>query len=446
MRRRHTTWAAATIAASLIAAACSNADSSDEPPAGDSAAEESPDQAAQSGDDVVAVDEPGVTDREIRVGGVASVTNPLEGKFGQTFDGVKAYLEMVNEDGGVHGRQITLVAERDDQVSNNDAQVQGLLTQDDVFAVLPVASLLFTGADRLVEENVPTFGWTLNPEWEGTADEPKENLFGQNGSFLCFACSTPTPAFVADQIGASNVGLLAYNVPQAADCATGVERAFEQHAEPGSAEVVFSDKSLAFPATDLSVQVSQMSDADVDFVITCIDLQGVVTLAREMNRQSLDAAQYLVNAYDQELLDEFGDLFEGSYAMTFFSPFEVEEPSEGLRTYLEWMERTDTPTNENTMNGWLNAALFVEGLRAAGPDFSRQGVIDAINQMTDWDADGILEAVDWTTRHTEPEQPVCNALSLIEDGEFVPAFGEPDFPFVCLDREAEGIPEPLPAP
>lgn len=393
----------------------------------------------------MAVDAPGVTDDTIRVGGVASVTNPLGGGFGGNFDGVKAYFEMVNDNGGVHGRSLELVAEHDDQVSQNDAKIQQLLTQDDIFAVLPVASLLFTGADDLAEASVPTFGWTINPEWEGTEEEPKENLFGQAGSALCITCASPLAPFVANELDVDKVGLLAYNVPQSADCATGMEASFEEYSEEGSATVEFVDRSLAYGTTNLSVQVSQMKDEGVDLVLACMDLQGSVTLAREMGRQSLDAVHYMVNAYDQDLLDDYGDLFQGSVVTTFFAPFNVEEPPPGLETYLEWMERTDTEADENTMNGWLSAALFVEGLEQAGPDFSRAKVIDALNSESDWDADGLLAGVDWTKEHAEPRNPACMAFSLIEDDEFVPAFGEPGKPFICTDRSQEGVPQGTPS-
>ena len=428
---RRGTWLAIVAVCGLVAAACGNSSGD----SGDSQAES----------EAVTVDAPGVTDDAIRVGGVASVTNPLGGKYDEPFQGVEAYFEMVNEDGGIYDRELQLVAQHDDEVANNAAAVQELLSQDDVFAVMPIASLLFTGADELVRANVPTFGWIINPEWEGSDDDPRANLFGQVGSFLCFDCAGPTTPFLADQLGAHNIGLLAYNVPQSAECATGIERSFEQYTESGAATVVFSDKSLSFGITDLSVQVSQMKDADVDLVLTCMDLQGVVALAQEMNRQSLDAVQYLPNGYDPELLTEFGDLFQGSVVLTLFTPFEMEDPPEGLQTYLDWMERTGTPANENTMNGWLNAALFVEGLREAGPDFSRQKVIDAINAMTDWTADGLLSGVDWTTAHTEQADPSCQAFSMVEGDEFVPVYGEPGEPFVCLELGAEGIPEGTPS-
>jgi len=45
---------------------------------------------------------------EIRVGGVTSTTNPLDGRYGLANDGVQAYFEMVNSEGGIYGTEKTL--------------------------------------------------------------------------------------------------------------------------------------------------------------------------------------------------------------------------------------------------------------------------------------------------------------------------------------------------
>ncbi len=408
----------------LLTLACSNSESAPRT------------EARGDDEEKVAVDAPGVTDSEIRVGGVASVTNPLGGEYGDTFKGVEAYFQMVNEDGGIHGRELSLVSKRDDKLASNEAQIQALLAQDNVFAVLPVATLLFTGADTLVEANVPTFGWTINPEWQGTEQEPKENLFGQAGSYLCFDCEAPIWPWLAQEVGATKVGVIAYNVAQSSECAEGIRKSIERWGPDAGVEVGFVDTSLSFGTTDLSVQVSQMKQAGVDFITSCVDLQGVVTLAKEVKKQDLGATQFIPNGYDQSLVDEFGDLFEDSYVLTFFAPFESEQKPEGLQTYLEWMERTGTTKSENSLNGWLNAALFVQGLRDAGPKFNRQKVIDAINEMTNWDADGLLCGVDWTVSHNQPSEEVCSAISKVTDGSFEPAFAEPGKPFLLWKRDA----------
>ena len=139
------------------------------------------------------VDQPGVTQTEINVGGVVSKTNPLGGDYASTFDGVKAYFNMVNasKNKGIYGRKLNLSSERDDQVAQNLQEVQALLSEDNVFAVLPVASLVFAGANVLATSGVPTFGWNINAEWSGTPEQPKLNMFGQAGSYLCFTCATP---------------------------------------------------------------------------------------------------------------------------------------------------------------------------------------------------------------------------------------------------------------
>jgi branched-chain amino acid transport system substrate-binding protein len=388
---------------------------------------------------VVPVDAPGVTDTEIRVGGVASVTNPLGGSYAGAFDGVQAYFDMVNSEGGVHGRRLVLASTRDDNVANNRNEVQGLLSQDDVFAVLPVASLLFTGSDLLVQQGVPTFGWTINPEWQGSADDPRTNLFGQAGSYLGFSDPSPVVPWLAQEIDAEQVGVLAYAVPQSADCAAGVENSIDEYGDTTGTELAYRDTSLSYGVSDLSVQVSAMKDAGVDLVTTCMDTNGVVTLAREMRQQRLDAVQWLPNAYDHDFVAEFGDLFEGSYVRTDFVQWEVDDPPPGLEDYLRWMEAGGFETSENSMVGWLNADLFVTGLREAGPAFDRRRVIEAINELTDYTAGGLLDGVDWTTQHTAAADRSCEFVSRIEDSEFVPVFSRPREPFVCADVEDDAI-------
>ena len=83
-----------------------------------------------------------MTEDTIRVGGVVSKTNVLNGPYASAFDGVKAYFDMVNDGGGIYGRDLELVSERDDQMGQNQQQVQAMLAQDDVFAALPMATIV----------------------------------------------------------------------------------------------------------------------------------------------------------------------------------------------------------------------------------------------------------------------------------------------------------------
>lgn len=421
------------VAAALVAAGCGNAEKSSSPN-GSSAPSTAGSDAGPTGS-YPPVSAPGVTATEIKVGGIASVTNPLGAAYDTGFDGVQAYFDMVNESGGIYGRQLVLDQTKDDNVVNNKA-VAAELINGDIFAVLPVHTLLFTGADDLAAAGIPTFGWTINPEWGGDAANPKANLFGQTGSYLGLGePSTPYP-YLAKELGVKKIGVLAYAVPQSARCADSVKLSFEKWGEVADAEVVYFDSSLAYGDKNLSVQVGKMKDAGVDFVTTCMDTNGVVTLATEMDKQGLDARQFLPNGYDQTFVEQYGDLFEGSVVRTDFVPFEVAEQDrpKGLADFLSWMDKSGKEPTENAVVGWMNANLFVDGLKAAGPDFDRQKVIDGINEMTAWTGEGIASGVDWTRQHTQSAATeYCQAFVTIEGGRFQTTFGEPGKPFTCVN-------------
>ncbi len=107
------------------------------------------------------------------------------------------------------------------------------------------------------------------------------------------------------------------------------------------AKIVFERQALSFGVTDLSVQVSKMKQAGVDLVTTCMDQNGVVTLAKEMKKQQLDAKQYLPDGYDDDFVKQFGDLFEGSVVRTDFTQWQLPEEQQppGLKNFLKWIDK-----------------------------------------------------------------------------------------------------------
>src|SRR4051812_46807641 len=164
----------ASLALGLAIAGCSNAPASNNTATGGGSTT-APSASTGGGGDAgptgtfPTVNQPGVSPSEIKVAGVASTTNPLGGLEGTAFGGVKAYFEMVNSQGGVYGRKLVMDQELDDQTAKNKETIAPLLTAD-IFAVLPVDTLLFTGADDLVAAGIPTYGWVINQEWGGTKE------------------------------------------------------------------------------------------------------------------------------------------------------------------------------------------------------------------------------------------------------------------------------------
>ena len=91
-----------------------------------------------------------------------------------------------------------------------------------------------------------------------------------------------------------------------------------------------------------------MKAAGVDLVATCMDTNGVVTLAKEMKKQQLNAIQYLPDAYDHTFLSSYGDLFEGSVVRTDFTQFELPQQPPGLVRTTSSGSRPRTPRRRRT--------------------------------------------------------------------------------------------------
>ena len=423
--------------AGLALAACSNSDKTSTT-ANDTTpkpADTTQSNSQPNSQEKVTSTEPGVTDTEIQVSGIASVENPLGGSYAGAFDGVEAYFKMVNEEqGGIYGRKLVLKNKHDDKFSNNKQEVSAVLSQDKPFAVLPVATILFTGADDLVAANMPTFGWGVDRAWIGTPDNKKLNMFTQSG-FLCFDCASPGYAWISKAFDAHKVGVLAYSAEQSATCADGMQKSYDTFGKAVDASVVFLDKALQYGEKNFSTQVTAMKDKGVDLVLTCMDTNAVIALAQEMKSQQLDAKQYLPNGYDQALIDEYGDLLEGDMVRTDFVGFESPFKPKGLENYLKWMDATGATKTENSVAGWLNADLFVTGLRAAGPNFTQQKLMDSINAMDNYDADGFLHGVNWTVAHYMDDKPwlACSYAAVIENSKLVSKYVEGDKAFVCAD-------------
>jgi len=324
-------------------------------------------------------------------------------------------------------------------LANNRQEVQGLL-DDNVFAALPIAVDLFSGADLLARNGVPTFGWNINPEF-GSEDNPSPpNFFGEAGSYINFKTAGPSSyldAWLAQKLNKKRIGLIAYNVPQSSGATDAIDATFQKF--PQSGKVAFKDTSLAFGAVDYSVQVSKMKDAKVNMVIPSLDANGAFTLAREMKKQGLNATMILPNAYNQERIAKNADVANGNYVFTLYAPFETNPKPAGLKLYETWIKKSGGTKSENSYVGWLNADLFVRGLKAAGCDFTRQKVVDAINQMTNYNADGVIAPVDWTKAHQQA--PGCYAWLKVENGKFKPGFGQPGKPFLCRPPDLQTIPK-----
>jgi ABC-type branched-subunit amino acid transport system substrate-binding protein len=412
-------WVALTALVVLVAAGCGNSTSS----SGGSGGETQ-----------------GITNTEIKIGSLAAITGPLGNQYAPVADGVESYIDMINAQGGVDGRKIDMVAKLDDATnpSRDISQAQALNEQYKVFAVVGVATPLFPAGTYFGQNNVPTFGWNVNQEWQ-----TYPSLFGEKGSYLDFSASPMPLPYLASKLHLTKLGVLAYNVSQSQQCATQTADSIKKY----GLDLVFEDSSLPFGTTNIDADLQRMKQSGVQLMGTCMDPTGNVLLARGLQEAGLHVTQYWPNGYDQDTLDTYKQLMDGVYFAEGFVPFEAASASPGTTQFLQQLHLhfpQDKPS-EVEQAGWINAELFVDGLKAVGHDLTRSKLIAAINAMHAFTANGIWPAqspIDWQYAHTTrtPNQPDCTSFMQVQNGKFVPVFGTPTDPFVCLDHNATSLP------
>lgn len=246
---------------------------------------------------------------------------------------------------------------------------------------------------------------------------------------------------------------MGYGVSEASkDCVAANASSVDLYGDETGQEVAYTNDDLAFGLPNgIAPEVTAMRRADVDFVTACFDLNGMKTLAQEMERQGMgDVPMLHPNTYNEQFVQEAGDLFEGDLVQVSFRPFEADPGDSALADYFEWMEETGSEPTEPAMVGWINADLAYQGLMAAGEEFDRASVIEATNEMTDYSAGGLINPVDWSRQHEAPtaDDPATNGYAQecwtwvqVNDGEFE-VVGDESEPWFCWDNSNRDWGEP----
>jgi ABC-type branched-subunit amino acid transport system substrate-binding protein len=389
---------------------------------------------------------PGVSSTTISVGGLAGVTNPVGQPYASGFDGIQAYFNYINAKGGVYGHKFKLVAKLDDQSrASQDLQAaRSLVEESKVFAVAPVVTQEFTAATYLAGKGVPTLGWNINAEWAtgyptpgafsgftppvGTTTPGAANLFGERGSYLCLNCTEEAPAYIAQQLGAKTVGVLAYSAAQSAPCAAGMVAGFKKY----GINVAVEDTSIPFGFTDLGSDIDAMKSKGVQFVGTCMDIAGEVNVALALQRAGLTNVKfYAPEGYNPVTLSKYGNELNGIYFGIDFWPFELAKQSPALTRFITQMNKIKKPVNEQSLAGWIDADMLYKGIKKAGPNFTQKSVVDAINTFNGYTADGIRPPTNWGFDGHGPGTETCTAYVEVVGGKFAAQFAKPGQPFVC---------------
>ncbi|MCX5403490.1 ABC transporter substrate-binding protein [Streptomyces sp. NBC_00335] len=375
----------------------------------------------------------GVTKDSIKVGGLVSMTSASGYSKKGTDLGAKARFMRANAEGGINGRKIDYIGAEDDgqDPAKNLAAARKLVQQDKVFAVSPMSSVTFTGADFLEQEKVPTFGWGTLPSFCG----PKY-IYGFNG------CLVPTPGGTINQTWPEGIGQILGGaagksvaiIANDSDAGKFGVRTFQQGFTSAGFKVAYAKASVPGTAvpSDWSAYVKEILESNggkaPDAVVSVMQTPNNIGLFTSLKRSGYKGLLSDPTDYDPGLLakDATKQALDGVHVLLQFEPFESTNPK--MAQFKADIKAAsgglEVPLNMHMMTGYMSADLFVSIAQKAGKDLTVESFQAA--------AQGFSDTGTLVGNRAEPKGQKdsfgCGALVQLKNGAY-----EVSVPFKCYE-------------
>ncbi len=321
----------------------------------------------------------GVTDTEIKVGswGPQSGTAAAYGVEDRTVD---AYFKMINDQGGINGRKIKFIYEDDQyQAAKTAPLVKKMVEQDGVFSFVACIGTAPNLAvkDYLTEKGVPNIAFSTGAA--ALLIPPQKMAFGLLTNYTFEA--TVFAQYAADTLGAKKVAVLYQNDGFGKEG----QQAFSKVSKAKGLEVV-AEVSYENGSTDLSSQALKLQQSGADTVFfAAVPGPGSATLKEmdKLNYKPKIMLTFVLN--DPQLFASAGKAADGVYTSS-FTPVLNNSDDPKVAEYLAFMKKylpNELPGNFSAW-GYVGAQIFIEGLKRAGKDLSRENFVNAVESITDW--------------------------------------------------------------
>ena len=325
---------------------------------------------------VAAQSTPGVTEKELVVGSCSALEGPSSALGRQTVAGAKAYFSLMNDEGGVNGRKLRLIAYDD---SYDPAKTQACfdkLLADKVFALgffvgtptavkyLPLAEEnkiplvgLFTGAQTLY---TPLRHWVVNVR-ASYFDETREQIDG-----------------MWNALGYKKIGVIYPDDAFGAAVLDGVKEALKGHDAEPSAVASYQRQTAKADAA-----INRVRAADPQAVVIVGPPNTVAPILKQAHSAGWKPLFLTVSFVGtEELITQAGADADGMVVTQVVPPYYLTDLKtvalyrRALTQYLP----AERP-NFVSLEGFVDAMVLVEGLKRAGKDLTREGLIRGIESV-----------------------------------------------------------------
>jgi ABC-type branched-subunit amino acid transport system substrate-binding protein len=363
---------------------------------------------------------PGVTDTEVLIGANFPLSQSQASAYAVIADAQRAYWDYINSQGGVYGRKIRFIV-GDDHFNPADAVevVRRLVEQDKVFALVgglgdPTQLAVI---DYLEEKGVPDL-------FLGGGTPKFTKPLVKTRIAMTLPYDTEVEA-MADYIKKNYSGKKMGIVYQSDTAGTTAMEMMTEALKDSDIEIV-STQAYDFTQGDLTPQMQRIKADNPDFVHLMANpgaAASAIKVAREVLKWDVPFILSAVSANEFTIALGGAKNVEGAVSVT-TGKMISETGDPGVQRHIELMKQfaPNVPPSSLTEYGMAVAQLFVQALKNAGPNLTRESIVEGAESIRDYCC--LTCAVPANLSPTDHRVTETVWLMRAENGQWV-RFGDP---------------------
>jgi ABC-type branched-subunit amino acid transport system substrate-binding protein len=327
--------------------------------------------------------ETGVTPGAILVGQSAAFSGPAAELGNEMKKGILAYFNAVNASGGINGRRLVLKSVDDGYEATRAAEnTKKLIDGDGVFALLGYVGTPTSEAAKPIftEARVPFVGAFTGAEL--LRNPVNRYVFNVRASYFA---ETDAIVNLLARLGLTRIAVFYQNDSYGKAGLAGVTRAMEKRDLKITATGTVERNSV-----DVAAAVKAIAPGDPQAVIMISAYKSVGAFVKEMKKANSNP-QFMNVSFvgSKALAAELGDAGRG-VGISQVVPFPWNAGMPVVKDYQKHVTAlaADSDFNFGSLEGYLAARVFVEGLRRAGPQPTRESFVAAMESLRDYDVGG----------------------------------------------------------
>ena len=353
----------------------------------------------------------------VLVGGIFDLTGATNEVGIPYANGVRDYVQCINELGGINGRQIELI---DEDYGYNIERAQALYTrlveEDEVLVIVGWG----TGdtevlRPRIAADEIPFMSASYSEELTIIETAPYNFLIGVTYSDQMRIALRYILDSWTDTTRLPRVAFI-YN-----DTPFGLSPIQDgrDYAAAHGIEVV-DEQIVSLSAIDVTNELQAMAATNPDYAIvqeTTAAASVIVLTSWEMD---LPTQFVLLNwAADEKLIRLCGEAAEGVLGTVSFSLISEDAPGLAeIRAFNQARGIDPATRNIRYVQGWVTMQVMTEGIRRAGDDLTGKGIREGLESLTDFQTGGITAPI--TFSPTSHKGATALRVYQVQEGEWVP--------------------------